>query len=414
MKIIKRSGKEVDFAKIKIIHAVQKANAEMENEYLRLTEAQIEAIADMVEKKCLDLHRAPSVEEVQDMVEDGIIQMRCYEVAKLYIKYRYKRSLNRKANTTDESILSIIDLSNEEIKQENSNKNPTVASVQRDYMAGEVSKDITERILLPEDVVKAHKEGIIHFHDADYFAQRIHNCDLINLEDMLQNGTVISGTLIERPHSFYTACNITTQIVAQVASSQYGGQSFSLAHLIPFVEVSRQKIRKQVIEERTECGDSLDTEVIERVVAKRLKEEITRGIQTIQYQLITLQTTNGQAPFVTMFIYLDEVPEGQMRDDLAMVASEVFKQRYEGVKNDKGVFITPAFPKLIYVLDEDNVYEGSKYFWLTEEAARTSAKRLVPDYISAKKMKEYKGAVYTCMGLGDYSSYKTFLTQNAV
>ena len=378
MKIIKRSGKEMDFDKQKIINAVSKANAEEKDECLRLSDAQIKAIADIVEKKCLDQNRAPSVEEVQDMVEDSIINMRCYEVAKLYIKYRYRRELNRKSNTTDEAILSLIDLTNEEIKQENSNKNPTVASVQRDYMAGEVSKDITTRILLPADIVEAHKLGLIHFHDADYFAQKIHNCDLINLEDMLQNGTVISQTKIDTPHSFYTACNITTQIVAQVASSQYGGQSFSLAHLASFIDVSRRKFRKEVIEERTELGESLDEQIISKIVEKRLHKEIVSGIQTIQYQLITLQTTNGQAPFVTMFMYLDEVPEGQTRDDLAMLIEEVLKQRIQGVKNEQGVWITPAFPKLIYVLDEDNTYPGSKYYDLTVLAAKCSAKRLVP------------------------------------
>ena len=399
MLIIKRSGEEAIFDKQKIIKAVTKANNEEKTEYRRLSDFQILAIGDIVERKCNEKGRAISVEEVQDMVEDAIMSMRCYEVAKLYVKYRYTRELNRKANTTDEAILSLIDLSNEEIKQENSNKNPTVASVQRDYMAGEVSKDLTKRILLPSDIVKAHEDGEIHFHDSDYFAQTIHNCDLVNLEDMLQNGTCISQTKIDTPHSFYTACNITTQIVAQVASSQYGGQSFSLSHLAPFIDVSRKKFRKEVIEERTEIGESLDEEIIEKIVAKRLRKEIISGIQTIQYQLITLQTTNGQAPFVTMFMYLDEVPEGQLRDDLAMLIEEVLHQRIKGVRNEKGAWVGPAFPKLIYVLDEDNIHEDSKYFYLTELAAKCTAKRMVPDYISAKKMKELKkGNVYTCMG----------------
>ena len=321
------------------------------------------------------------------------------DVAQKYVRYRYKREISRKSNTTDNGILSLIDLSNEEVKQENSNKNPVINSTQRDYMAGEVSKDLTERLLLPEEIVKAHKEGIIHFHDSDYFAQREHNCDLINLEDMLQNGTVISQTMIEKPHSFFTACNVTTQIVAQVASNQYGGQSFTLSHLAPFVDVSRQKIRKQVIEERKECGESLDDAVIDKIVKHRLAEEVKSGIQTIQYQLITLMTCNGQAPFVTMFMYLDEVPEGQTREDLAMIIEEVLRQRMQGVKNEKGVWITPAFPKLIYVLDEDNIHEDSPYYYLTELAAQCTAKRMVPDYISAKIMKQLKqGNVYTCMG----------------
>ena len=327
------------------------------------------------------------------------MEMRAYEVAQKYVRYRYKREISRKSNTTDNGILSLIDLSNEEVKQENSNKNPVINSTQRDYMAGEVSKDLTERLLLPEEIVKAHKEGIIHFHDSDYFAQREHNCDLINLEDMLQNGTVISQTMIEKPHSFFTACNVTTQIVAQVASNQYGGQSFTLSHLAPFVDVSRQKIRKQVIEERKECGESLDDAVIDKIVKHRLAEEVKSGIQTIQYQLINLMTCNGQAPFVTMFMYLDEVPEGQTREDLAMIIEEVLRQRMQGVKNEKGVWITPAFPKLIYVLDEDNIHEDSPYYYLTELAAQCTAKRMVPDYISAKIMKQLKqGNVYTCMG----------------
>ena len=342
---------------------------------------------------------AVHVEDIQDMVETGIMEMRGYEVAQKYVRYRYKRELTRKSNTTDNGILSLLEHMNEEVKQENSNKNPVINSTQRDYMAGEVSKDLTRRVLLPEEIVRAHEEGIIHFHDMDYFAQKEHNCDLINLEDMLQNGTVISETMIEKPHSFFTACNVTTQIVAQVASNQYGGQSFTLSHLAPFVDVSRQKIRKSVIEERMESGESLDEGIIKKVTERRLREEVKSGIQTIQYQLITLMTCNGQAPFVTMFMYLDEVPEGQTRDDLAMIIEEVLIQRMQGVKNEKGVWITPAFPKLIYVLDEDNITEESKYWYLTELAAKCTAKRMVPDYISAKKMRELKqGDVYTCMG----------------
>ena len=333
------------------------------------------------------------------MVETGIMEMRGYEVAQKYVRYRYKRELNRKSNTTDNGILSLIEHINEEVNQENSNKNPVINSTQRDYMAGEVSKDLSRRILLPDEIVKAHEEGIIHFHDSDYFAQKEHNCDLINLEDMLQNGTVISETLIEKPHSFFTACNVTTQIVAQVASNQYGGQSFTLAHLAPFVDISRKKIRRNVIAERQECGESMDEAIIDKVTERRLREEVRSGIQTIQYQLITLMTCNGQAPFVTVFMYLDEVEEGQTRDDLALIIEEVLVQRMQGVKNEKGVWITPAFPKLIYVLDEDNITEGSKYWYLTELAAKCTAKRLVPDYISAKIMKELKkGEVYPCMG----------------
>ena len=333
------------------------------------------------------------------MVETGIMEMRGYEVAQKYVRYRYKRELTRKSNTTDDNILSLLDQINENAKQENSNKNPTINSTQRDYMAGEVSKDLTMRVLLPEEIVKAHDEGIIHFHDSDYYAQREHNCDLINLQDMLQNGTVISQTLIEKPHSFFTACNVTTQIVAQVASNQYGGQSFSLAHLAPFVDISRQKIRNKVIEERKECGEPMDEEIIRKVSERRLKDEIQSGIQTIQYQLITLMTCNGQAPFVTIFMYLDEVPEGRTRDDLALIIEEVMKQRMQGVKNERGAWITPAFPKLIYVLDEDNIHEDSKYWYLTEIAAKCTAKRMVPDYISAKIMRQLKnGNVYTCMG----------------
>ena len=397
-KVIKRNGKEVDFDLMKIRNAVARANAETDNLH-KLNEYQIDAIADNVAGKISELARAVNVEEIQDMVETSIMEMRGYEVAQKYVRYRYKRELARKSNTTDNGILALIEQANEEVIQENSNKNPVINSTQRDYMAGEVSKDLTKRILLPEDIVRAHEEGIIHFHDADYFAQKEHNCDLINLEDMLQNGTVISETMIEKPHSFYTACNITTQIIAQVASNQYGGQSFSLSHLAPFVDVSRQKIRRLVLEERKECGESLDEDIINKVTERRLKEEIKSGIQTIQYQLITLMTCNGQAPFVTMFMYLDEVPEGRLRDDLAMTIEEVLKQRIQGVKNEKGVWVTPAFPKLIYVLDEDNIHEDSKYFYLTVLAAKCTAKRMVPDYISAKVMKELKnGEVYTCMG----------------
>ena len=395
--VIKRNGKEVQFDISKISNAIRKANNEVEPIY-QMNEYQIMGISDNVAAKCAKLNRAVSVEEIQDMVETGIMEMRGYEVAQKYVRYRYKREIARKSNTTDDEILSLIDQSNEELKQENSNKNPVINSTQRDYMAGEVSKDLTKRLLLPEDVVRAHDEGIIHFHDSDYFAQKEHNCDLVNLEDMLMNGTVISQTMIEKPHSFYTACNITTQIIAQVASNQYGGQSFTLSHLAPFVDISRQKIRSQVEEENAEAGVEMTAEQIGKIVEKRLHEEITRGVQTIQYQLITLMTCNGQAPFVTMFMYLDEVPEGQTRDDLAMVIEEVLKQRMKGVKNEKGVWITPAFPKIIYTLDEDNVYPQSRYYYLTELAAKCTAKRMVPDYISAKKMKEYKGDVYPCMG----------------
>ena len=387
--VIKRNGREVDFDQTKIIHAIEKANNEVDGIH-QLNEYQIQAIADKITKQIFDMSHAANVEDIQDMVETGIMEMRCYEVAQKYVRYRYKRELNRKANTTDNGILTLIDQINEEVKQENSNKNPVINSTQRDYMAGEVSKDLTRRILLPADIIKAHEEGIIHFHDMDYFAQREHNCDLINLEDMLQNGTVISETKIEKPHSFYTACNVTTQIVAQVASNQYGGQSFSLAHLAPFVDISRQKIKKKVIEERQACGESQDPEIINKTTEMRLLDEVKSGIQTIQYQLITLMTCNGQAPFVTMFMYLDEVPEGQMRDDLALIIREVLLQRMQGVKNEKGVWITPAFPKLIYVLDEDNVHEDSKYYALTELAAQCTAKRMVPDYISAKIQRELK------------------------
>ena len=396
--VIKRNGEEVAFDSFKIINAIQKANKEIDPVH-QLNEHQIKAIANIIANRAEDMTRALHVEDIQDMVETGIMEMRGYEVAQKYVRYRYKRELSRKSNTTDDGILALIEHINEEVKQENSNKNPIINSTQRDYMAGEVSKDLSRRILLPEDVVRAHEEGMIHFHDTDYFAQKEHNCDLINLEDMLQNGTVISETLIEKPHSFFTACNVTTQIVAQVASNQYGGQSFTLSHLAPFVDVSRQKIRKSVIEERQECGESLDEEVISKVTEKRLRDEIKSGIQTIQYQLITLMTCNGQAPFVTVFMYLDEVEEGRCRDDLAMIIEETLKQRIKGVKSERGIWITPAFPKLIYVLDEDNITEDAPYWYLTELAATCTAKRMVPDYISAKIMKELKqGNVYTCMG----------------
>ena len=396
--VIKRNGVEVIFDKAKIINAVEKANEEVSKLH-RLSHYQITALADMIATRALESSHAVNVEDIQDMVETGIMEMRGYEVAQKYVRYRYKRELTRKSNTTDDSILALLDQINENAKQENSNKNPTINSTQRDYMAGEVSKDLTMRVLLPEEIVKAHDEGIIHFHDSDYYSQREHNCDLINLQDMLQNGTVISQTLIEKPHSFFTACNVTTQIVAQVASNQYGGQSFSLAHLAPFVDISRQKIRNKVIEERKACGEPLDDEIIQKVSERRLKDEIQSGIQTIQYQLITLMTCNGQAPFVTIFMYLDEVPEGRTRDDLALIIEEVMKQRMQGVKNERGAWITPAFPKLIYVLDEDNIHEDSKYWYLTELAAKCTAKRMVPDYISAKIMRQLKnGNVYTCMG----------------
>ena len=396
--VIKRNGVEVIFDKAKIINAVEKANEEVSKLH-RLSHYQITALADMIATRALESSHAVNVEDIQDMVETGIMVMRGYEVAQKYVRYRYKRELTRKSNTTDDSILALLDQINENAKQENSNKNPTINSTQRDYMAGEVSKDLTMRVLLPEEIVKAHDEGIIHFHDSDYYAQREHNCDLINLQDMLQNGTVISQTLIEKPHSFFTACNVTTQIVAQVASNQYGGQSFSLAHLAPFVDISRQKIRNKVIEERKACGEPLDDEIIQKVSERRLKDESQSGIQTIQYQLITLMTCNGQAPFVTIFMYLDEVPEGRTRDDLALIIEEVMKQRMQGVKNERGAWITPAFPKLIYVLDEDNIHEDSKYWYLTELAAKCTAKRMVPDYISAKIMRQLKnGNVYTCMG----------------
>ena len=406
MKIIKRSGCEVDFDITKIIAAITKGNNEM-READKLTAAQIREIATKVENKCKVMSHAPSVEEIQDLVEEQIMAHSAYALARSYITYRYTRSLVRKSNTTDEQILALIECNNEEVKQENSNKNPTVNSVQRDYMAGEVSKDITKRILLPQDIVEAHEQGIIHFHDADYFAQHMHNCDLVNLEDMLQNGTVISGTLIEKPHSFSTACNIATQIIAQVASSQYGGQSISLTHLAPFVEVSRQKIRGEVARELEELGVSASPEKVREVVEDRLRDEIRRGVQTIQYQVVTLMTTNGQAPFVTVFMYLNEARTPQEKHDLAMIVEETLRQRYEGVKNEAGVWITPAFPKLIYVLEDDNVHEDSPYFYLTQLAAKCTAKRMVPDYISEKKMRELKlskgetagnGDCYTCMG----------------
>ena len=396
--VIKRNGEEVYFDLTKIINAIKAANNEVDRIH-QMNEYQIMAIADNVADQVQESTHAVHVEDIQDMVERGIMEMRGYEVAQKYVRYRFKRELTRKSNTTDNGILSLIENINEEVNQENSNKNPVINSTQRDYMAGEVSKDLSKRILLPEEIVNAHEAGIIHFHDSDYFAKKEHNCDLINLEDMLQNGTVISETMIEKPHSFFTACNVTTQIVAQVASNQYGGQSFSLAHLAPFVDVSRKKIRKNVIAEREECGESMDEQIIDKVTERRLRDEVKSGIQTIQYQLITLMTCNGQAPFVTMFMYLDEVEEGQTRDDLAMIIEEVLKQRMQGVKNEKGVWITPAFPKLIYVLDEDNITEDSKYWYLTELSAQCTAKRMVPDYISAKIMKQLKkGNVYTCMG----------------
>ena len=393
-RVIKRNGEEVDFRLEKIVNAIKKANEEVENIH-RMNDFQIIAIAEKIAQQAEEFTHAVNVEDIQDMVETGIMEMRGYEVAQKYVRYRYKRELTRKSNTTDNGILALIDHMNEEVKQENSNKNPVINSTQRDYMAGEVSKDLTKRVLLPEEIVRAHEEGIIHFHDMDYFAQKEHNCDLINLEDMLQNGTVISETMIEKPHSFFTACNVTTQIVAQVASNQYGGQSFTLSHLAPFVDVSRQKLRKSVIEERIESGEVLDDAIIDKITERRLRTEVQSGIQTIQYQLITLMTCNGQAPFVTVFMYLDEVPEGRTRDDLAMIIEEVMKQRMQGVKNEKGVWITPAFPKLIYVLDEDNITEDSKYWYLTELAAKCTAKRMVPDYISAELK---NGDVYPCMG----------------
>ena len=398
MKIIKRSGKEVGFDISKIMAAVQKANREV-NEADRMTDKQIDVISDNVQTLCMEMTHTPSVEEIQDMVENQIMKQLAFEVARKYITYRYKRALIRKSNSTDEQILTLIECNNEEVKQENSNKNPVVNSVQRDYMAGEVSKDITRRFLLPPDIVKAHEEGLIHFHDSDYFAQHMHNCCLVNLEDMLQNGTVISETMIDTPKSFSTACNIATQSIAQIASSQYGGQSITLAHLAPFVDISRQKIRRLVTKEYQDAGIDLNEKQINEIAEIRVKEEIERGVQMIQYQVITLMTTNGQAPFVTVFMYLNEVPEGRIRDDLAMIIEEMLRQRILGVKNEKGVYITPAFPKLIYVLEEDNIREGSKYWEITKLAAQCTAKRMVPDYISEKIMKQLKnGDCYPCMG----------------
>lgn len=396
MKIIKRNGSEEIFDIDKIINAVKKANNSSDTPFL--TEEQICDIADYVEYKCNKIKRAVSVEEIQDMVEDQLMAKGAFELARRYVRYRYTRSLVRKANTTDNRILSLIECNNEEVKQENSNKNPTVNSVQRDYMAGEVSRDLTNRMLLPPDIVEADKSGLIHFHDADYFAQHMHNCDLVNLEDMLQNGTVISDTLIEKPHSFSTACNIATQIIAQVASNQYGGQSISLAHLAPFVQISREKIRRETIAEIEELGTDVPDDKINEIVEKRLRKEVNKGVQTIQYQVVTLLTTNGQAPFVTVCMYLNEAKNEQEKSDLAMIIEETLKQRYQGVKNEDGVWITPAFPKLIYVLEKDNITEDSKYWYLTELAAKCTAKRMVPDYISEKVMLELKGDVYTCMG----------------
>ena len=406
MKIIKRNGSEVTFEVEKIVNAIAKANAEVPEDQ-RLTEREIQFASLNVTDECEKAGHTVTVEEVQDLVEDQLMALDRFEVARKYIIYRYIQNQKRHKNTTDDKILSLIECNNEEVKQENSNKNPTVVSVQRDYMAGEVSKDLVQRELLPEDIVAAHNEGLIHFHDSDYFAQHMHNCDLINLDDMLQNGTVISGTLIERPHSFSTACNIATQIIAQVASCQYGGQSISLAHLAPFVDVSRKKIRKTVMEEMNSVGVGLSAEQLNEMVEKRLRDEVSRGVQTIQYQVVTLMTTNGQAPFITVFMYLNEAKNEQEKQDLALIIEEMLRQRYQGVKNEEGVWITPAFPKLIYVLEEDNVYEDSKYYYLTQMAAKCTARRLVPDYISEKKMKEYKlskgekegeGDTFTCMG----------------
>ena len=397
MKVIKRNGTEVVFDITKIIAAITKANESVE-EGARMTAMQVKRIAEFVELSCLKMNRSPSVEEIQDLVEYQIMAHGAYEVAKNYVTYRYTRSLVRKSNTTDEKILSLIECCNEEAKQENSNKNPIVNSTQRDYMAGEVSRDLSERLLLPPDIVEAHREGIIHFHDSDYYAQHMHNCDLVNLEDMLQNGTVITGTMIERPHSFSTACNIATQIIAQVASNQYGGQSISLTHLAPFVDVSRKKLRKVVEQEMAAIGVDPGEEKLSELVETRLRDEVRRGVQTIQYQVLTLLTTNGQAPFVTVFMYLNEAKSEQEKKDLAMIIEETLLQRYEGVKNEDGVWITPAFPKLIYVLEEDNIQEDTPYWYLTELAAKCTARRMVPDYISEKKMLELKGDVYTCMG----------------
>ncbi|MFG6347626.1 MAG: anaerobic ribonucleoside-triphosphate reductase, partial [Lachnospiraceae bacterium] len=398
MKIIKRSGTEETFNIDKIIAAISKANKEVAT-INRMSEEQVSEIAQNVTQICADMNRALNVEEIQDLVENQIMNKRAFAVARKYITYRYTRALVRKSNSTDKQIMSLLECQNEEVLQENSNKNPAVNSVQRDYMAGEVSKDITRRFLLPEDIVRAHEQGIIHFHDSDYFAQHMHNCCLVNLDDMLQNGTVISETMIDTPKSFSTACNIATQSIAQIASSQYGGQSISLAHLAPFVNVSRMKFRRQVKEEFEKSGINCTEEQINNVAELRVKDEIKRGVQMIQYQVITLMTTNGQAPFVTVFMYLDEVPEGRLREDLAMITEEILRQRILGVKNEKGVYITPAFPKLIYVLEEDNIREGSKYWYLTKLAAKCTAKRMVPDYISEKIMKQLKdGNCYTCMG----------------
>ena len=412
MKIIKRNGAEEVFNIDKIVIALRKANAAVEEQY-RMTPLQIERIAQNVTISCEALGRSPAVEEIQDLVEKAIMAHGAFEVAKEYITYRYTRNLARQSNTTDDRILSLIESNNEEVKQENANKNPTVNSVQRDYMAGEVSKDITNRILLPREIVQAHEQGIIHFHDADYFAQHMHNCDLVNLEDMLQNGTVISGTMIEKPHSFSTACNIATQIIAQVASNQYGGQSISLTHLAPFVQVSREKIRKTVEKELQTYGIAPDEATISEVVENRLREEVRRGVQTIQYQVVTLMTTNGQAPFITVFMYLNEARSEQEKKDLAMIIEETLRQRYEGVKNEKGVWITPAFPKLIYVLEEDNVREGTPYWYLTKLAAQCTAKRMVPDFISEKKMLEFKGDVYVCMGCRSFLTPDRFTDAGA-
>ncbi|MBQ5567519.1 MAG: anaerobic ribonucleoside-triphosphate reductase [Oscillospiraceae bacterium] len=397
MKIIKRNGSEMPFDNRKIYSAISRANAQVD-EADRLRPEEIQDITEKVTAYCVQLDRAPGVEEVQDRVEHELMAHGAFVLAKCYITYRYTRALVRQSNTTDDKILSLIECSNEEAKQENANKNPVINSTQRDYMAGEVSKDLTERLLLPADIVKAHQEGLIHFHDMDYYAQHMHNCDLVNLEDMLQNGTVITGTLIEKPHSFSTACNIATQIIAQVASNQYGGQSISLAHLAPFVQVSREKIRRELEAELADCQVELDDTTITRMVDRQLRNEIKRGVQTIQYQVVTLLTTNGQAPFVTVFMYLGEAKNERERDDLAMIIEEVLRQRYEGVKNEQGVWVTPAFPKLIYVLEEDNIHEGSRYYELTKLAAKCTAKRMVPDYISEKVMRQLKGDVYTCMG----------------
>ena len=404
MNIIKRSGKEVTFDASKIEDAVRKANASVTHIY-QMKESQIKEIVNNVTDYCENINRSASVEEIQDKVEEEIMKQSAFKVANNYITYRYKRELVRKSNSTDKQILSLLEFENEDVAQENSNKNPTISSVQRDYMAGEVSKDITKRFLLPANIVEAHEKGIIHFHDSDYFAQHMHNCCLVNLEDMLQNGTVIGETMIEKPHSFLTACNIATQAIAQIASCQYGGQSITMSHLAPFVQVSREKFRREVRKDLMEAGVEANDEKINEIAEIRVKREIKQGVQTIQYQVITLMTTNGQAPFITMFMYLNEVPEGQLRDDLAMIIEEMLKQRIQGVKNEKGIYITPAFPKLIYVLEEDNIYEGTKYWYLTKLAAECTAKRMVPDYISEKIMKQLKeGNCYTCMGCRSFLS----------